>query len=199
MLGNASRGPQVAQTITRREFCDELGGAWNPASTSCVFERQSDGVQPSCFRAAAQHVFADEHGPCYEFMRLENGRYRQQYRLTDQCWLQLPQFQSVVTNERNGICHDTSSWPDAPGTFIAPLSRRALPSKNLDPRHCRRHVHKSKCEADICSWSVNNDYIKCQPGEDCNRMCNALGGDVLNDECVVPNCRPKVAAELPCN
>lgn len=189
----------VVSKITPQEFCSEVSGHYDSTSSSCTLEHRSDGVQPSCFRAAAQKLFSDEHGPCYEFMRTENGHYRQRYRLSETCWRMLPQFQQTVTAADVGICANIASWSNNPGTYIPQAIGTISSSKPLDPRNCRVHRSQSRCESDLCDWSASQTYVPCAPGQDCQNACYAMGGDMHNGECVVPKCRPKVASEKPCD
>tara|TARA_B100000683_G_scaffold153993_1_gene148840 strand:- start:381 stop:989 length:609 start_codon:yes stop_codon:yes gene_type:complete len=191
--------PSLAQTVDKPQFCREIGGAYNPKEETCTLEKRSDGVQPSCFREAAKHVFADDNGACYDFMRLDEGKYRQRYRLTDKCFNKLPTFQKMVTSERSGMCEDTAAWVNAAGSFLPKEEGTVGPGDDKDPRHCRAHRSASRCEADMCEWSSSNTYVKCEAGQDCQTTCRTMGGDMVDGECVIPKCRPKVASELPCN
>ena len=198
----AKQPPQVfvATPITPQGFCTDINGTYDPEGSTCTIETRSDGVQPSCFRAMATHVMADDHGPCYNFMRLPNGRYRQQYRLNETCFAQLPQFQRMATNPQNGVCANTETWPNNPGSFVEQKQGVVTPEPPTDPRSCRIHRTESRCESDpSCNWAVSSSFVQCAPGQDCTNACYAMGGDLKDGECVVPQCRPKVASEMPCN
>ena len=191
----------VVSELTPGQFCDRARGAYDAAEGTCTLTRRSDGMQPSCYHAAAKHTFRDELGACYDFQRLPDGQYRQRYRLRGECWAQLPRFQQTVTDEKDGICANTATWPGAKGVALPERHRPVTPAPKLDPRSCRNHSSRSRCENAVCAWSETPTYVQCQSSDsvrECERSCHAMGGSMVEGECVVPKCRPMQASELPC-
>lgn len=198
LMDNCSSKPVITTVLGKQAFCEDLSGRFDPAQETCTFERLSDGLQPSCFHATAQKVFADDMGACYDFQRLDNGTYRQRYRLNDACWAKLPAFQQLATDPQRGVCRDPNAWMGAAGQFLPVSHGQVTPKPNDDPRDCRTHTSQSKCEASLCGWSEMSTHVRCAPGTDCSRACFAMGGVVKANECVVPKCRPKAAMDTPC-
>lgn len=192
----------LVSKITPGQFCEQVQGAYDGAEETCTLTRRSDGVQPSCYRAAAMHVFRDELGSCYDFQRLADGQYRQRYRLNEACWSQLPRFQQTVTDDRHGMCAATATWPGAKGVALPERHRPVTMAASSDPRSCRQQTTRSRCENAVCAWSDTPTYVRCQASDSvraCERSCHAMGGAMVEGECVVPKCRPMQASELPCN
>lgn len=185
--------------IPREQFCASLGGIYDDNGATCTLQKRSDGQRPSCLKAAARQLFRDELGTCYDFQRLDNSVYRERYRLTDACFAQLDGFNERVVAE-NGLCASVGDWRGAKGVFIP--SQFPVVSVPQQPvaRECSVHRTQSRCEWGLCAWSDTDTYVQCldQNPNDCIATCNAMGGDMVDGECVVPRCRPTQMDAAPC-
>ena len=186
--------------VSRSQFCSTIGGVYDDEGATCTLQERSDGIQPSCYKAAAGVLFYDDLGSCYDFQRLDNSVYRQRYRLTDTCVSQLNQFQLNVANS-DGMCAGAQSWRGASGVFIPAQYPLVTVPLVPDARDCNVHRSTSRCESGLCTWSDTPTYVQCVDGgaDECIAMCSTMGGNVVDGECVIPNCRPSQMSEVPCH
>lgn len=185
--------------IDGHEFCTSIGGIYDDNGDTCTVQRRSNGQQPSCLRAASKALFADELGPCYDFQRLENSVYRERYRLSDKCNSQLQDFKSFALGKK-GMCSSVDAWRGAKGVFIPSQFPVVSISQTSTTRECNGHRTQSRCESSLCAWSDAPTFVKCidKSSEECIQVCSAMGGELVNDECVVPRCRPTQMADTAC-
>jgi hypothetical protein len=185
--------------IPREQLCASMGGVYDDNGATCTLQRRSDGQRPSCLKAAAEVMFADDLGPCYDFQRLENSVYRERYRMTDTCFSQMDSFSALVADE-GGMCASVQNWRGAKGSFVP--SQFPIVSVPQAPRvrECSVHRTQSRCEWGLCGWSDAPTYVQCldKSPNDCIAMCDTLGGDMVDGECVVPRCRPTQMGDTPC-
>lgn len=192
-MANANTAPRVA-------FCQRLGGVYDENGATCTLQKRSDGMQPSCMKAAADKFFSDELGACYDFQRLDNSVYRQRYRLTSTCLSQLDRFEEDVMHPETGVCASVDEWRGAPGVFVpSPFPRISIP-KTQKVQECSVHRSRSRCETGLCTWSETPTYIQCldKSPNDCIATCTTMGGEMDGVECVVPKCRPTQMSDAPC-
>lgn len=186
--------------IPRVAFCNRLGGMYDDDGATCTLQERSDGQKQSCIKAAAEALFSDELGACYDFQRLENSVYRQRYRLTDTCVSQLEQFEAAVMDQDAGMCASVGTWKGAAGVFIpSQFPVVSIPLKQ-EPQECSVHRSKHRCDVGLCTWSETPTYVGCIDSNinDCIATCTTMGGRFDGSECIVPKCRPTQMGDAPC-
>lgn len=186
--------------LPRVAFCNRLGGMYDDDGATCTLQERSDGQKPSCLRAAAEALFSDELGSCYDFQRLDNSVYRQRYRLTDTCLSQLERFEAAAMDDEAGMCARVGSWRGASGVFIPSQFPVVTIPQKQEARECGVHRSRHRCEAGLCTWSETPTYVSCldKSVNDCIATCTTMGGTLEGGECVVPSCRPTQMADVPC-
>lgn len=185
--------------LPREQFCASVGGIYDDNGATCTFQRRSDGRRPSCLKAAADAMFYDDLGSCYDFQRLDGSVYRERYRLTDRCYAQLDGFYERVAGE-SGMCASVDSWRGARGNFVP--SQFPVVSVPQIPKasECAVHRTRSRCEWGLCTWSDTPTYVEClgDSPNDCIAMCDKMGGTMEDGDCAIPRCRPTQTEDTPC-